>query len=811
MKRLGICIALFCASLAASGQTGAIQNHCYLGGIQATTQGSKSVNYLDGIIPACTVTVYLHGTTTKPTIYRDQSGTVLSNPFTANALPGVDPGGWLFYSLQNQGVDVVMSGGQSNPTCTTAPLCYTTPVTLFDVFPSQSFTPVAGVVSINNVQGAFTFTGNVSCVGTSCDFTNGTSLQHNGTPLPVQSTLNFLDSPASLNPPALDPNNQPVTFKNDSHGGLAAETPASGSQFSAYLIPPTTGQYINLCSGTQNGSGSDGSQVFTTSSCGGAVTASGGPIGAPHTSTITWSNYTLPAYVNPANVSAVYAVINMRAESTGLGSWTFFCNATPVGTTSVTATKQFSALLPGVTGANINSTSCTVQASHSGFAVGTYTYVSAMVELFVFYTGTAPPVVNTVNIQSPLNWDPSTSVLSLDVPPDTGTESGTANNYIVTMGSNPLFIPGLTINFLPGNANTTTNPSLIVNAVLSGTIENPRGGALVAGDISSTAVATVILGPDSNWWLQNPQVSSSSPVTSVSNSDGTLTVSPTTGGVVASIALSHANSWAATQSFPAALGFDASSATQVKLPVKAGFAAAANGEAGFDSTNNNWHLWNGADRILAPLASGFTSGHCGQPTQTAGKWEIADTGTACGAGGGGTVTSWSGDGALFNNSGSTGAVTGTLANAGAHKWWGNNTGSTAAPGYQSIGATDLPSGIFSCTEVWTGSGASSVLTTGDDAISNNTCYNDSGSTRTITAVKCRSDNGSNTTTVNPTFGAAGTGTTILSGALTCGSSYAYSSTGTVSNASWTTGAGINPVMGGTLTGTSIAMIVEFHY
>jgi hypothetical protein len=117
----------------------------------------------------------------------------------------------------------------------------------------------------------------------------------------------------------------------------------------------------------------------------------------------------------------------------------------------------------------------------------------------------------------------------------------------------------------------------------------------------------------------------------------------------------------------------------------------------------------------------------------------------------------------------------------------------------------------SCTEAWGGSGTSHALTSGDDAVVNNTCYNDSGVTRTITAVKCRNDNASNTTTVNPTFGSAGTGTTILSGALTCGNSYAYSSTGTVSNASWTTGTGIDPVMGGTLTGTSIAVIVEYTY
>jgi hypothetical protein len=39
------------------------------------------------------------------------------------------------------------------------------------------------------------------------------------------------------------------------------------------------------------------------------------------------------------------------------------------------------------------------------------------------------------------------------------------------------------------------------------------------------------------------------PVASVSNSDGTLTISPTTGAVVASLALGHANIWTGTQTF----------------------------------------------------------------------------------------------------------------------------------------------------------------------------------------------------------------------------------------------------------------------
>lgn len=66
-------------------------------------------------------------------------------------------------------------------------------------------------------------------------------------------------------------------------------------------------------------------------------------------------------------------------------------------------------------------------------------------------------------------------------------------------------------------------------------------------------------------------------------------------------------------------------------------------------------------------------------------------GTSSGASAG--VTSITGDGSLITNSASAGVVTLTLGNAGAHKWWGNNTGSTAAPGYQTIGAADIPATI----------------------------------------------------------------------------------------------------------------------
>ena len=54
------------------------------------------------------------------------------------------------------------------------------------------------------------------------------------------------------------------------------------------------------------------------------------------------------------------------------------------------------------------------------------------------------------------------------------------------------------------------------------------------------------------------------------------------------------------------------------------------------------------------------------------------------------VSSWSGDGSLFNNSSSTGSVTATLANAAANSVWGNCTGSSTTPSYCALVATMFP-------------------------------------------------------------------------------------------------------------------------
>jgi hypothetical protein len=75
--------------------------------------------------------------------------------------------------------------------------------------------------------------------------------------------------------------------------------------------------------------------------------------------------------------------------------------------------------------------------------------------------------------------------------------------------------------------------------------------------------------------------------------------------------------------------FDTSGETQFKLPVHAGYASAANGEIGYDTTNLNWHAWlNGADNFIAgfPVGSPPTSGHVAGFLKSTNSWSLQDLG-----------------------------------------------------------------------------------------------------------------------------------------------------------------------------------------
>ena len=120
-----VCIFGCAALVTATAQNAALPVQlCQQAGVKALTSGLPSTNYLQGVIPYCTVTVYLTGTTTVAT-------TTPQTPLTASAT-----GQFLIHAPINTGYDIVLSGG-------IPPNIYTSPVTITNQFAGYGGTVIA--------------------------------------------------------------------------------------------------------------------------------------------------------------------------------------------------------------------------------------------------------------------------------------------------------------------------------------------------------------------------------------------------------------------------------------------------------------------------------------------------------------------------------------------------------------------------------------------------------------------------------------------------------------------------------------------
>jgi hypothetical protein len=124
-----------------------------------------------------------------------------------------------------------------------------------------------------------------------------------------------------------------------------------------------------------------------------------------------------------------------------------------------------------------------------------------------------------------------------------GATSGAAFNggAAITLSYNSI---GAAPSNSPTFSGTVTIPAMILSSITgSSQCLQVSSSGLVSGAGSSCAT-------------------SAGTVTGVSNGDGTLTISPTTGAVVASIALAHANTWTATQTFSGIVDSNVTGSTQ---------------------------------------------------------------------------------------------------------------------------------------------------------------------------------------------------------------------------------------------------------
>jgi hypothetical protein len=195
MRKWLLIIGLLLMPLTGMAQgTAAIQGNSYLGGTQSKTSGLNSSNYLQGIVPSATITVFLSGTTTKAMIFSNNTGTPLSNPFTSNAIGTLNPGGWIFFAAINQGYDIVASGG-------VAPNTYPAPFTLCtDCFPAQQIISggVGQIIAGNNITisptsglGDVTINATTSNPNVYLSTTLSAAISSTATTIPLTSTTNM--------------------------------------------------------------------------------------------------------------------------------------------------------------------------------------------------------------------------------------------------------------------------------------------------------------------------------------------------------------------------------------------------------------------------------------------------------------------------------------------------------------------------------------------------------------------------------------------------------------------------------------------
>ena len=84
---------------------GQLTGYCENGAQQLTVAGIQSSNYVQGSFPGCSITVTIHGTSNKPSLFQDTGGgSPLGNPFVAG------PDGYYFFYVVDGDYDITISG-----------------------------------------------------------------------------------------------------------------------------------------------------------------------------------------------------------------------------------------------------------------------------------------------------------------------------------------------------------------------------------------------------------------------------------------------------------------------------------------------------------------------------------------------------------------------------------------------------------------------------------------------------------------------------------------------------------------------------
>jgi hypothetical protein len=396
------------------------------------------------------------------------------------------------------------------------------------------WTPNVGLSSCLGGQGSgltiVGANGPITCTGGSCDITGqSTVLQHNGTNLPSQSLLNFLDAA-----PSLPSGDTPVTFTTNSGGGIGGYVPpvSLGSSLAMGVTPPVSGQYA-IVYPTSSSTSNCGSGLIGANNTSGFIDYNyGGSGGCP--ATITYTFGALPSYILAANVTAVYGFTVASSQplvASNIASVSMVCGPVSsiiVSSNAIIPINQYTSGGSIMTGAQVSGSICTATANGSVIGAKSVNFDIKSVGLIVYYTGSAPPANTNILVEAPLYFNPSSLTLGITLPFDVGLDTGSTNALAASVaGYNLTF--GQRITLAAAHNTSSITPTFALNGLSALTIVGPTGGALTSGDINTTVPAILMYGTNGStglWYLQNPQVSGGGGgVTSINSNAGAFTFS----------------------------------------------------------------------------------------------------------------------------------------------------------------------------------------------------------------------------------------------------------------------------------------------
>lgn len=298
----------------------------------------------------------------------------------------------------------------------------------------------------------------------------------------------------------------------------AGLTPGNGA-LTPFYTAPAGGQYVVLYPTsaptlTNSGTGNATAAADVNAPYSGQMTrtASCSVCAPPNYAQIVWTGTTLPAYINPANVTAIYGgyIASGQGGTPWYNSGTKYAYANSNQVVAISPSQRwpqgtYTTEIASGSGAqtfDYATMNWTVNDQSSNNWSGSTSESTWTPVLFVYYTGTAPPSPSALFVLPPLSVNDGT--LSLMSPIDVGFDTGSANSYAVSIPGYTSTADGLSACFLPGHSSTSGTPTLNVNGWGAWTIVKQGGAALASGDLLNSAIACVRL-DNGAWELQDPQ------------------------------------------------------------------------------------------------------------------------------------------------------------------------------------------------------------------------------------------------------------------------------------------------------------------